>query len=505
MKFVKKLAFSGAIIAASTAVAATQTKVDIDTLLARTKKLEQELKKVKAEQARHQKIVTKKKKSKVQPKYISMPLSVHTLETEPELLSFHPSALMAGDYILTYIAGVPVVTSPYLGERPAFDGSDLIVNISSINQDVRLMMQRNAISRALKKLGYPDPNSPIIALSGAIEPYSMTNKPYTGKRSWDIDLGTAELDIATALNSWVEGYFSFSYDNSPPAISGRRMNNSTVRLGKGFVNIGNLDRTPFYFTAGQLYVPFGRYSSSMISAPLPLLMSRTIARPIILGFRHQHGPGLYGALYAFKSDTTLNSRAVGGVNLGYDFEFNDARGEIGISYISGVNDASGMQGTGNPAGQFGGFGATTATEAVKKIPAIDLHANINVDAFNFAAEWVGVSQSFRTADLSYNTRGAKPQALNIEGAYTFKVANKPASVGVGYGWSDQGVALGLPKYRIAGVFNVSIWRDTVESIEFRHDVDYGTSSQGAGIGSTAATRGTGRHSNTLTAQLGIYF
>ena len=164
-----------------------------------------------------------------------------------------------------------------------------------------------------------------------------------------------------------------------------------------------------------------------------------------------------------------------------------------------------MQGTPNAAGQFGGFGASIASEAVKKIPALDVHANINFDAISFAAEWVSATTTFRSADLSYNLRGAKPQALNMEGAFTFKIKNKPASIAAGYGWSNQALALGMPKHRLAAVLNVSIWRDTVESIEFRHDVDYATSNQGSGIASAAPTKGSGRSSNTITAKLGIYF
>lgn len=508
MKLFKLSLLSASIMAvAAPTYAASDAKVDA--LLARTQKLEKELYQVKQQQAKakqSKKLVIKKRKpAKKIPNYVSMPLSVHTLETEPELVTFHPSALMAGDYILTYIAGMPVVTSPYLGERPAFDGSDLIVNISSINQDVRLMMQRNAVWRALEKLGYPAPDSPIIALSGAVEAVGFNASTFRSGSVWDADLATAKLDVATALNAYVEGYFSFSYDSSPPMTSGRRLNNSRVTLSKGFINIGNLDKSPFYFTAGQLVVPFGRYSSSMISSPLPLVLSRTTARPVIFGFRHHKGPGVYGAVYGFKSDTTLGRRAVGGINLGYDFEVNDKRGEIGVSYISSINDAAGMQGAANLAGEFAGFGASVATENVKKVPAIDVHANVNFDAFSFSAEWVGVTQSFRTQDLSFNRVGAKPQAVNVEGAYTFKVKQKPASIGIGYGWSKEALALSMPKQRLAAVFNISLWRDTVESIEFRHDIDYPATAQGSGIGATTATPGTGRSSNSVTAQLGIYF
>ena len=506
MTLFKLSLLSASILLSQQAFSLEASDVTVKQLMARTIKLEQALTQLKRKQeALPAQVQVTKGTLNTPAGYISTPLSVHTLAGKQDDVTFSPSALMAGDYVLTYIAGMPVVTSPYLGQRPAFDGSDFITNISSINQDVRLMMHRNAVSRGLKKLGYPQPNSPILALSGAIEPVTWHSKSYAGNSSWDMDLGTAKLDIAAALNSWVEGYFSFSYDSSPPAVSGSRVSNSSVRLGKGFVNIGNLDHSPVYFTAGQLYVPFGRYSSSMISAPIPMGMARTMARTMIVGFRHQQATGLYGAAFGFKSDTTNCSRATYGVNLGYDFNASSMRGEVGISLMNSMNEAGGMQSASGSAGQFAGFGASASTEAVNKVPAIDLHANVNVDAFGFSAEWVSATQAFRQVDLSFNQRGAKPQSINIEGAYTFKLKNKPASTGVDYGWSRQSLALGLPHQRVSAVFNVSMWRDTVQSIEVRHDMDYGTSDQAAGAGSTVNRVGSGKSANTVTAQLGVYF
>ncbi len=485
-------------------LAKPQIEKDIDKLSRETKRMSREISALKQQLAK-QRLLGHRKKPHKNATFKTLPLSVHTLKNEPESLAFHPSALMAGEYILTYIAGMPVVTSPYLGDRPAFDGSDLIVNISSINQDVRLMMQRNAIAKAFVKLGYPVPKSPIIALSGKIEPVAFSTRPFGGRRRWDLDLGSAELDIAAAINAWIEGYFSFAYDAAPPAIIGQRMANSAVRLGKVFINIGNLEKTPIYFTAGQLFVPFGRYSSSMVSAPLTMIMARTRARAVILGFHHQEDSGFFGAIFGFRGDTTLGSRGVGGVNLGYNLTGQKVRGEFGVSLISSVNESGGMQLTGMGGGRFGGFGAVVANERVRKVPAVDVHANLNFDAISIIGEWVGTTNSFRRRDLSFNGRGRKVQAANVEGAYTFKVADKPASVGIGYGWSRNALALGIPKHRMSGVFNISLWRDTVESIEFRHDVDYKTSDTSAGIGSTTATRGTGRTANTVSAQLGIYF
>lgn len=51
-------------------------------------------------------------------KYHSSKITVHTPEEHPESIGFSPTALVADNRVLTYIAGTPVVTSPYLGARP---------------------------------------------------------------------------------------------------------------------------------------------------------------------------------------------------------------------------------------------------------------------------------------------------------------------------------------------------------------------------------------------------
>ena len=282
----------------------------------------------------------------------------------------------------------------------------------------------------------------------------------------------------------------------------------------GFINIGDLDETPFYMTAGQLFVPFGRYSTSMVSAPLSMILTRTKARPVILGYKSQHDSGPFAAVYGFKSDTTLNSTAVGGVNLGYVFDNGYTSGEIGASYISSMNNSGGMQFTGSPpavnTGTFGGFSSfTNGNEAVKMIPAFGVHGYLSVDRYNFTAEWVGATGQFRPEDLSFNGKGARPQAGQLEASVTFKAFEKPASVGIGYQWTKQTLALNLPPQRVSGVFNISIWKDTVESLEYRHDFNYATTQFANGAAPAgqvnANTYGPGGATDTLLAQIGVYF
>lgn len=448
--------------------------------------------------------------AKKSARYYSTPLTVHAPEKHPESFQFYPTALVADDHVVTYIAGTPVVSSPYIGDRPAFDGSDYIVNISSINRDIRLMQQRRRLYDAYRRIGYPVPQMPIISISGKTEPAGEFNRSFSGINTTDLTLGSSELNVAAAVNQNVEAYIAVAYDASPPA-TGPRINNSSVNLNMGFVNIGNLDKSPVYFTAGQLYVPFGRFSSAMISAPLTMLVARTKTRPFILGYKSQTDQGPFAALFGYHSDTTLGGPVVGGANLGYIFKHNNDNGEIGISFISSIDDAAGLQRTGSvPRTTFGGFGSFfNGSELVRKTPAMDVHAMLGYERFSFTAEWAGAIQDFRTQDLSFNGQAARPQAIQTEVGMTFRQFNRPASIGVGYQWSKDALALNLPKQRILGVYNISIWKDTVESIEYRHDIDYASTQFANGAAPVGMvnmnTVGSGKSSDTVSVQIGVYF
>ncbi len=150
---------------------------------------------------------------------------------------------------------------------------------------------------------------PIIAISGKTEPMAVFDNSFQGLMNGDLNLGSSELDVAAALNENVEAYIALAYDSAPPSV-GPRIDNSAFNLNMGFVNIGNLDKTPFYFTAGQLYVPFGRYSSAMISAPLTMNLARTKTRPFIVGYKSQEDTGPFVALYGYRSDTTYGKSGV---------------------------------------------------------------------------------------------------------------------------------------------------------------------------------------------------
>jgi len=194
----------------------------------------------------------------------------------------HP-ATKAKNNLLTgiYLGGTPVFTSPYIGIHSAYDGSDLVVNASSVNLDVRLLKQQQAMYDALEKAGLPGPDHPIVELSGEVAGQGIVRTTSPGNTTADIDLTTATFDIFAKINPWVSGFMSIDYDNSQ--LGPYRVGNSNLSLDKGFITIGNLNRSHLYGSLGQLYVPFGQYSTFMLSASLPQLLARVKARAVVLG------------------------------------------------------------------------------------------------------------------------------------------------------------------------------------------------------------------------------
>ena len=248
----------------------------------------------------------------------------------------------------------------------------------------------------------------------------------------------------------------------------------------------------------------------MVSGTLPMLVGRTLTRPFILGYKTQEGSGPYAALYGFKSDTSLGTSGVGGVNLGYTLLYHKVNGDFGVGFIGTMVDSLGMQSNNLMLGNFGGFASPgNGSEAIKKIPGFNIHGNVSIDRYNFTAEWLTATQPFRVQDLSFNGLGAEPTAGQVETSVTFKAFDKPATVGVGYQWTQQALALNLPQHRIIGVFNISLWKDTVESLEFRHDIDYAVNQFANGASTPPVVNnnivGTGQAADSVTAQIGVFF
>lgn len=414
------------------------------------------------------------------------------------------------------ILGNHVISAPYVGRRTAYDASDLIVIASSMNEDLTFLRWRSDYETRHADLYEAYKDSPVIALSGKIESQLIWQDPYVGSKQSDIDLSSAELDTYAQVSDWAFGYMTFNYDDSPldPTLegNGNREGNSRLYVNRGFLTIGNLNKSPLYLTMGQIYVPFGYYSSYFVSSTLPQILGRIKTRAVELGFAKG---GFNASVYAFSGNTIDDNRRIdnGGANIDYKFKTDKFTGLLGASVVNDLAESQGLQDTGAGLGYFQGFAINDQTEQLlNRVPAGDVHGRLTLGKFDFNAEYLSALNRFDPNNLTFNHQGARPKALHVEGAYNFRVYTKPSSFALSYDETWQALAAGLPKNSYRAVWNISLWKNTIESIEYRHDVNYASTDTAGGICldsndnlTFCSNNAQGSAQNTILAQIGVYF
>ena len=407
---------------------------------------------------------------------------------------------------------VTVTTSPLMGRKS--QASDILQQMSKDDQQLTLLQQRAALIRALHKEGDEHLYRPIIELSGGLEGQLYgVNGFGEGSNPDGINLATAELDVAGIVGPWAGGFMALDYDNSPVS-SGNRSPKATVYLDRGFVTFGNLNRFPLYVSVGEMYVPYGRYGSLMLTTPITQSLARTKSDTAMLGYAQY---GVYAELFAYNGAMTSGGTRVfkqGGLDAGYTRNFGPNGADnfrVGASVESNIADSQGLQNTGvdSNSGHFQGFSSGNNNSLQHRVPALALYANATYHNFTGIFSYEGAARDFAVNDLAYgntgsNLSGARPQAMHFELNYTIHVLNKPFTFGADYDRSWQALAANLPKQSFTADLQTSWFRNTLETIEYRHDDDYSTTKSANGAGGTAFS-GTGKTRNSYIAQLGVYF
>jgi hypothetical protein len=404
---------------------------------------------------------------------------------------------------------VTVGTSPYDSMQTAYDASDVWSQQSSMNEDLTILKYKQTLQNHLQQVGVSLDQRPIIEISGGVAgTATQTFSNFSGpQNTGDFSLSTAEIDVNAMASKWATGFMSLGYDSST----------SEVFVSRGFVTIGNLDKSPFYLTAGQVYLPFGRYYSGLITAPLTLSLARIEDQAVILGYSKNNFSMqgyAYPGINANADGTVFHA---GGFNANYKMIFNPSLNlNVGSGVISDMTDAQGMRSTGASAPQFPGFTSFSGSGAypfVHAVPGADVHAEFNFWTNTLAGEFIGAARQFDAQDLSYNGDGAQPQAMHLELTHTFKIQDRPSTVGVAYGRSWQALGLDLPQNSYMAYFLTSIWKNTLEEIEFRHDQDYSSNDIATAVSNpnaqntfgTFTNTGTGKNRDMVTLQFGVYF
>jgi len=467
----------------------------VDQLSAQTKKLEHEVWLL-----RHK--TAQKKVKTTQFKTSKKPLDTAAKAKEsPEIIS------LWNHY-------VTITTVPYLSRHLAYSGSDLLYNVSSVNEDLILLRQKKDLILAMDKAGYPL-HRPLVQVSGSLAGQFYSSGAFTpnssgGNATSGFALSTAEIDFNAIASRWATGFMALDFNGSPVS-TGNRNPTGTIYLQRGFLTIGNLDAFPLYFTMGEMYSPFGAYTNSMVSTPMTQSMMEIRTPTAILGFSKG---GYFASFYGYSGSQTSggdNTVKQCGADTGFKTTFHGTDSfSVGAGWVSNIADSQGMQSTGYSTtnGQFAGFGVGSATNAlVHTVGGADANGSLVVGPVTLIGEYMTATQSFAQTDLSFNNAGASPSAEHAEIDYLFPYFAKKygAALGVSYDHTAQALALNLEQNKYAVYLNANIWRETIESVEYNYQTDYAAGTTSRGEGATAPIVGTGKGVNTFLMDVGVYF
>lgn len=421
--------------------------------------------------------------------------------------------------------------NPVLASAPNNIRGKLIDSSSPL----KLLQERQKAGKAWQKLTAAE-RYPEVEIGGNIMGSVSANRSYHNTNSSSVNLSGTTVSIALAADSWVTGLIKLLYDSgrSPDYNSmSYGIGNSRILLSNATVTAGNLTKSPFYISAGQMPVPFAN-----VSAALPNLTSRlgkSIQRALLAGFQQPGtATGFNAAIYSFRGDSRIYPEKRmnnGGANIGYIFANKALKIESGASVIANIADSAGMQNTRAPfilfdnwideeeladdfddvpepiAGSFAGFGKTAASEIlVHRVPGIDIYSKITLKDFSILGEYTGAIRAFDMDNLQFNEHGARPQAYSFETTYKVKLWHYQTTLAAGYSHSYQALPLNMPEQSLSFGIRAALTKYLSGGLIYRHDKNYGIGNFAYGQGlPVLADSVLGRSSNSLTAQLGFKF
>ncbi|MBC8317692.1 MAG: LbtU family siderophore porin [Desulfobulbaceae bacterium] len=330
-------------------------------------------------------------------------------------------------------------------------------------------------------------------LGGLIELEAFSRDDFDKSETSDISLSTVQFSLDAYPTDWSHGRLVFLYEEGE--------GDDHVLVDEGTVTLGNMDTFPATVTVGKKYLPFGSYLTSTISDPLTLDLGETSDSVLQADIQFL---GFYGSAYLFNGDISERGEddkidaygaALGLANVIEDFSY-----DIGVEWISNIGDSDGI-------GDH--LSDTVNGEVEDYVDGFSAHLLMAYGPVNFFAEYVGARQSFKTSELEFRGRGAKPEAWGLEMGYNITLLNREALFSVGYHRTEESLALGLPEERYLVAMSLGIFDNTTLSFEWAHDEDYDDGDFSATCldddGAIINCTGSDSDAETVTMQIAVEF
>ena len=332
-----------------------------------------------------------------------------------------------------------------------------------------------------------------LNIGGVVEVEASLSNDFEGIDSADVTLATVELAMEAAIHDMANAHIVLLHEDG---------GGTPINVDEATITIGNAERSPFSLVAGRTAVPFGNFTTHLVSDPLTLEMAETFESIVQVAFESD---GFYGSVYGFNgeaNEANEDHTAQFGGNLGYLLERASMSLDVGLSFINSMEDSDAITDAFAEDGDEDGSPDMDITRMESHIGGIGAYGILSFGGLTLIGEYVGANKAFAANELSWNGNGAQPIAWNAELAYTFDWRGREIVLATAYQGTDEALALGLPKQRYLAGVSVGVYQNTSLSVEWFHDQDYGTDDT---VDGDSSTSGSGNHSNAATVQLAVEF
>ena len=284
----------------------------------------------------------------------------------------------------------------------------------------------------------------------------------------NVALATVELGIDAVISELVNAHVLLLHEDG---------GGTPINVDEATITFGNPEKYPVYLTAGRMAVPFGNFTTNMVSDPLTLSMGETKESALQVGFE---ASGFNGSVYLFNGDANQTGkddsiRQFGG-NVDYTMEKNDLTLDVGISYTNSMDDSDAVW---DVVKEISPEKDKDSVTVVDNVAGVGVHGKLGYQGFSLIGEYLGATESFAVGELPWKDVGAQPVgaqpvAWNTELGYTFDLMGKETTLAAAWQGSDEAQALGLPEDRYLAAVSVGIFDNTSLSLEWFIDEGYGT-------------------------------
>ena len=298
-----------------------------------------------------------------------------------------------------------------------------------------------------------------VEIGGVVEIEAQQVSPDGLTDTSDIYVATAELGVTAQVNGWVSAEIVLLYEDDGS-------HSGEIDVDVAAINVSDPDAN-WFLTTGQYTLPFGNYSTNLVSDPITLDAGETSDAAFEFGLSDS---GFTGSVYVFKGDQESEIKNYG-LNLGYETANENYSFTGGLGWINDISEANSI--------------VDDATTMTNKASGWTAFAQVNTGAFTLIGEYVAATESLDAYSMT-----DEPSFFNIEAALGFNALGKPAVVAIGYQGSDEAssYAGGVDEKRTLAALSMEIMDSTSIGLEYMNSEDY-----------------SGADTDTVTGQLAVEF